>query len=120
MTASSVCVTLKMTNMTEIINIRTYKSKDYVYCGRGSIFGSPYTIGIDGNRDECINKYKTWFNFLLRDERFVKELLKLRNCKLGCFCLPYRCHCEVIKEYLDKYDENRKNKKSSSVFLDDI
>lgn len=88
--------------MTEIVNIRNQKPD--VYCGRGSIFGNPYTIGIDGDRETVIKRYKDWFNFCLRDSIFKNEVLKLKDKTLGCFCVPQKCHLEIIKEYLDNLE----------------
>lgn len=87
--------------MTTIVNYKT--DKNCCYIGRGSIFGNPYVIGKDGTRDEVINRYRDeWFPFLLKDKRFVRELLKLKDQKLGCFCYPNnRCHGEVIVNYFD-------------------
>jgi len=85
----------------QIVNIKSGKPYD-IYCGRGSIFGNPYEIGVDGTREQVIERYKKWFNFLLRDKRFVDELNKLKGKTLGCFCVPQKCHCEVIIEYLNK------------------
>jgi hypothetical protein len=86
--------------MTTVVNKRT-DAYD-IYCGRGSIFGNPYEIGIDGTREKVIERYKVWFNFCLRDPIFKREVLKLKGKKLGCFCAPLDCHGRIIKEYLDK------------------
>lgn len=72
-----------------------------VYIGRGSLFGNPYEIGIDGTRVEVIARYRKWFNFVLKSDTFKRELLKLKGKKLGCFCCPKRCHGDVIAEYLN-------------------
>lgn len=86
--------------MTTVVNL---KKEDYdVYCGRGSIFGNPFEIGIDGPRDMVIKRYKEWFNHLLKDELFVAELKKLKDKKLGCYCKPLACHCDVIAEHINK------------------
>lgn len=89
--------------MTTIVNIK-YENCDEKIC-RGTIFGNPYIIGIDGDRYEVIKRYKTWFNLMIRDPRFKREVLKLRGKKLGCFCkMPGReiiCHGDVIVDYLE-------------------
>jgi hypothetical protein len=60
-----------------------------VYCGRGSPWGNPFRIGIDGDRDAVCDK-------------FEKEILPslnvsmLRGKDLVCFCTPKRCHCDAI------------------------
>lgn len=90
----------------QIINIKTnLDEKNFVYAGRGSIFGNPFEIGRDGDRAEVIKKYGQWFQFLIKDERFVKELAKLKNRNLGCYCVPAPCHCQVIKDYVDTLPE---------------
>ncbi len=69
-----------------------------VYIGRGSIWGNPYRIGVDGNRNDVIQKYKTD----LHNGKFSKEqLLVLKGKRLGCFCKPLACHGDVIVEYLN-------------------
>lgn len=87
--------------MTTVVNKRT--SDFDVYIGRGSIFGNPYEIGRDGTREEVIERYRVWFNFLVRDPIFVEHLKKLKNKKLGCFCSPMLCHGDVIKNWLDNH-----------------
>jgi hypothetical protein len=79
------------------------KSKENfdIYIGRGSLYGNPYVIGVDGNRDQVIHRYREWFNFLLRDPQFVTEVRKLEGKKLGCFCSPQPCHGDVIAEWLN-------------------
>lgn len=89
--------------MTKVVNKRV---EEYdVYIGRGSIFGNPYEIGKDGTREQVIERYRGWFAFLLRDEIFRQEVLKLKGKSLGCFCKqPEKfvpCHGDVIAEWLD-------------------
>jgi uncharacterized protein DUF4326 len=89
--------------VTKVVNIKY--DKDSTYCARGTIFGNPFLIGRDGNREEVIEKYKIWFNFLLKDERFVKELLKLKNKRIGCFCKEpdkeIACHLDILADWLN-------------------
>jgi len=81
------------------------KGKFDVYIGRSSFFGNPYKIGVDGNREEVIEKYKDWFEDRLKDEIFLMEVLELRGKVLGCYCKPEACHGDVIVEFLDNYKE---------------
>jgi len=83
---------------------------EYVGRGKGSVLGNKFKIGVDGDRKEVIEKYKSWL------WRYVKEGIKgvmsdvwkelLRICKkvkeggdvvLGCWCSPLGCHGDVIK-----------------------
>lgn len=85
---------------TEVVNLRT-QAYDEKIC-RGTIFGNPYEIGVDGTREQVIARYFKWFHFMLRDPRFLASVLKLRGKKLGCFCVPMACHGEIIKKFLDE------------------
>ena len=72
-----------------------------VYIGRGSIYGNPYVIGVDGTREEVIEKYRKYFNErIASDEEFKKEVLTLKNKILCCYCAPKSCHGDVIIQYL--------------------
>jgi hypothetical protein len=87
--------------MTTVVNLK--KEKYDVYCGRGSIFGSPYILGRDGTREQVIERYKEWFNFLLRDSIFYNALLNLKDKRLACFCKPLSCHCDIIAAHVNNY-----------------
>lgn len=86
--------------MTSIVNKHVDPNFD-VWCGRGSIFGNPYAIGVDGDRATVIARYRQWFAFMLRDPIFVAALKNLKNKRLACVCVPKPCHLEVIKEWVD-------------------
>ncbi len=43
---------------TTVVNLR--KELYDVYIGRPSEFGNPFRIGVDGDRDEVIEKFKEW------------------------------------------------------------
>ena len=67
---------------------------DAVYIGRGSLWGNPYKIGIDGTRDGVCDLF----------EKFVLPELDvepLRGKDLVCFCAPYRCHGDSIIKKLN-------------------
>ncbi len=71
-------------------------SSDTVYIGRPSKWGNPFQIGVDGDRDTVVEKYK---NYLLGNQSLlsaVKAELKGKN--LVCFCSPKPCHGDVLLE----------------------
>ena len=79
------------------------RKQDYdIYIGRGSLFGNPFVIGKDGDRDEVIRKYKVWFNVRIKEQPFKAAVLMLNDKKLGCYCKPLACHGDVIVEWLEK------------------
>lgn len=100
----------ELVNSKENSNKRTVvvnKKKDNydVYIGRGSKYGNPYIIGEDGSRDIVIRKYKEYFYENLASCEFTdKELYKLKNKRLGCFCKPENCHGDIIADYVDSID----------------
>jgi hypothetical protein len=74
-------------------------------CGnwKGSVLGNKYKIGIDGNRDEVVEKYRKWLWEMIKknDEVVVGELMKLLEIGdelvIGCWCDENeRCHGDVI------------------------
>jgi hypothetical protein len=86
-----------------------------IFIGRGSIFGNPFEIGIDGDREQVIKRYQHWFNMLTRDEAFVDQVLRLEGKTLGCFCVPQPCHGEVIVEWLKWYRKEGAVKRAIAI-----
>lgn len=65
-----------------------------VYCGRGTFTGNPYRIGVDGSRDEVIDRFIAERS---QDEAFLAQVRrKLRGRNLVCHCAPERCHCDWL------------------------
>lgn len=91
--------------MTTVVNL--HKSMYDVYIGRGSIFGNPYEIGIDGTRAEVLTRYIKWFDFMVRDDIFIQELNKLDGKILGCYCKPELCHGDIIAGFLNEQPWNK-------------
>lgn len=90
--------------MTKVVNLK--KEPYDVYCGRAGrgekgYFGNPFSIGVDGNREEVITKYKEYFYKRIEiDPEFKKKVMELKGKTLGCFCKPLSCHGDIIVEYL--------------------
>ncbi len=76
-----------------------------VYIGRPSIWGNPFVIGKDGSREEVIQKYK---EYILNKPELLKQLYKLKNKVLGCWCKPQACHGDVLVELIkEKYGDTQ-------------
>lgn len=77
------------------------------YCGRGTLWGNPYAIGIDGDRDEVIRKFKYDFDrdYLKGGKEFKEKLKGLRGNVFGCHCKPYACHGDILAQYLNEIDD---------------
>lgn len=81
--------------MCSVVNIR--KEKCDIYCGRGSKYGNPYAIGENGDRNEVINLYRNWLWNEIKLKRItIDELKSMHGKKLGCYCKPLKCHCDVL------------------------
>lgn len=72
-----------------------------IYVGRAlcpktglfSIWGNPFKVNIDGTRDEVIAKFEEW---ITSHSELREKLPELRGKVLGCWCVPERCHGEVL------------------------
>jgi len=84
-------------NKTIVVNV----ARDHydVYIGRPSKWGNPFIVGRDGNREECVAKYREW---IVTQPHLMAEIPKLRGKRLGCYCKSdgsksrVRCHGDVL------------------------
>jgi hypothetical protein len=80
-----------------------------VYVGRGSFWGNPFKVGVDGDAKECIKKYANHilpfkhggtFDEYIHSEmmlRAIKDDLKGKN--LACWCKEGEpCHGDFLLE----------------------
>ena len=94
---------------TTVVNIRN--SDHDVYIGRPRNgqpwnFGNPFRVGRDGQRDQCVHRFRVWLetgmNFGCPDATdarrawMLDNLSTLKGKRLGCFCSPSRCHGDVL------------------------
>jgi len=71
------------------------RDKFDVYIGRGSKWGNPYSIGVDGTREEVIEMYR---QYIVTQSHLMESLHELKGKTLGCFCYPRACHGDVLIE----------------------
>jgi hypothetical protein len=90
--------------MTRVVHLN--KEKCDIYIGRPSKWGNPFEIGIDGNRKEVIEKYRT---YIQTNKELLSQLDELDGKILGCWCKPSACHGDVLVELLTR-------KKNESFF----
>ena len=83
-----------------------------VYCGRPSILQNKYKIGIDGDRNKVCELFaQDFYQQIKHDTPLRKEVIRIyrlamtEDITLMCWCIPSRCHCDTIKQFLDKYLE---------------
>lgn len=82
------------------------RREDYdIYVGRGKcprtgeegLFGNPFVIGKDGDREDCIRKYEEYIRAEIARDNLVKLAVKcLFTLTLGCWCSPKPCHGDIL------------------------
>lgn len=77
---------------------------DAIYIGRGSKWGNPFRVNIDGSRTEVILKYEKW---LKEHPELIDSIDELRDHPLVCFCKPKACHGDVLMKILTMTPEQR-------------
>lgn len=78
--------------------------KGAVYIGRGSKWGNPFRIGPDGDRAAVIAKHERW---LCDQHDLLRALDELRGRDLVCFCVPLRCHGNLLLRLANASREER-------------
>lgn len=67
------------------------------YVGRPSLLGNPFVIGVDGNREQVVNKFEVYARERIAlDADYAAEIAACYNKVLGCWCHPLFCHAEII------------------------
>lgn len=89
----------------KIVNYRTAEGKaavtdpKHIACCRGNPLGNPYIMHGEHERNMVIEQFRKWLWDRIRCET-PHVMAALRAIKedsiLGCWCIPKRCHCEVI------------------------
>lgn len=87
------------------------KSPYDVYIGRPSIFGNPFKLTQETNRDHVIEQYRQWF--FAQPELMKKAREQLTGKILGCHCAPKKCHGDILDQYVNEEIETHKNKVSN-------
>jgi hypothetical protein len=61
---------------------------------RGSLYGNPFILGADGDRDAVCNAYEK--SYMPNKPSILKALPTLKGKVLICHCYPERCHAESL------------------------
>lgn len=96
----------------KISNKNFTKSDEHTFfCGRPSPLGNPYPMESEEDRDKVIADYIPWIEKQIENgnPRVLNEILRILNhykkhgqVTLQCYCYPSNCHCNVIKDILEK------------------
>lgn len=74
--------------------------KDAVYVGRPTEWGNPYLIGVDGTREEVVEKFR---QSVLKEPEYIDLIkIKLKGKDLVCWCAPKACHADILLEIANK------------------
>lgn len=83
-----------------VVNLK--KEPYDVYIGRGSIWGNPFKMKNNSNkeRDRVCDEYEKWF----WTTNLENNLEQLKGKRLGCYCSPLRCHGHFLAKIVnDRY-----------------
>ena len=94
----------------KVVNIKNYEDTDYIYIGRPSKYGNPFsskesriTDNIVGSKEEALDKFRDYIN---NKPEIINELIEeLKNngvYKLGCWCVPSKCHGDILVEKINE------------------
>lgn len=70
------------------------KNGKAVRVDRGSLFGNPFVLGADGDRDAVCDAYAD--HYLPHKPSIMNALPSLKGKVLICHCYPLRCHAESL------------------------
>lgn len=91
--------------------VNKYKTdENYVYIGRGSVYGNPFKMNHEKEREKVCGLYREYFYKELETNQIFKTAINLlinkainaKYLNLACFCAPKQCHGDIIKEYIDQ------------------
>lgn len=70
------------------------KNGKAVRVDRGTLFGNPFVLGADGDRDAVCDAYQD--HYLPHKPSILKALPSLKGKVLICHCYPLRCHAQSL------------------------
>ncbi len=80
---------------------------NFVYVGRAnkwlglaeSKWGNPFVLHGEKHREACLESYKA---YILGSPDLLASLHELDDKILGCYCVPRRCHANILVELREK------------------
>ena len=74
----------------------TWDSHTCVDIMRGSRWGNPFVVGLDGTLEECLVMFRQYAEFRVRVQS--SWLKRLVGKDLWCCCKPKDCHGDILVE----------------------
>jgi len=94
-----------------VVNKRHFKGKG-IYIGRPGPLGNPFIVGRNGSLDEVMEKYEKYLPSGIKSskkmaEAFerIKKAAKEGDVNLICWCVPKKCHGNIIKRMVEEANE---------------
>ena len=85
--------------MAKVLNKYKDPKGDSIDIMRGSRWGNPFLVGIDGTRDEVVDLFEQYAMWrLLVQPDWLDSLIEK---DLICCCVPEKCHGDVIVTILE-------------------
>lgn len=105
----------------KIINIKRDKEltklPNFIYLGRGTIFGNPYSTTSGLSKELAIGLYRNYLIYSLKNGSIpLSALLDLEGKIIGCSCKPARCHLDVVLQLYNMAKEDIKNNQPIRFF----
>lgn len=87
-----------------VVNYKNKGVRQDEYIGRGTLYGNPFIIGEDGERDVVIEKYRSAMEDALREGVVTeKDILYLGGKNIACGCKPQACHGDVLVDLFNLF-----------------
>ena len=88
---------------TEVANMRLirFNPDTDVRIDRGTIYGNPFRLVFEKDRDKVIDKYEVYAR---KNKKIMSNLYKLVGKRLLCWCAPKRCHGDVLIKLMKEMD----------------
>ena len=68
-----------------------------VLIDRRTKWGNPFKLGVDGDREQVIARYRAdLWRRIRAGQVSLEELAELDGCWLACWCEPLPCHGDVL------------------------
>lgn len=81
----------------EVLNSHTDDCRGARSMMRGTPWGNPFIIGVDGDRQHVLRLFRRYAEWRLQIQpKWLEPLRHVR--KVKCACKPYPCHGDIIAE----------------------
>ena len=75
----------------------THVVDNTVLIDRRTKWGNPFKLGVDGDREQVIARYRAdLWRRIQAGEVPLEELAELHGCWLACWCEPLPCHGDIL------------------------